>query len=78
LVAHRLGHGIGMDDHEGCYLVGGDRIKLEPRMMFSDEPGTYIRGEFGVRLEGCMHITESGAKLFTGQSASLEHPFEIG
>jgi Xaa-Pro aminopeptidase len=67
-----------MDDHEWCYLVGGDRIKLEPRMTFSDEPGIYIRGEFGVRLEDCMQITENGAKLFTGQSASLDHPFEVG
>ncbi|MGC1106744.1 MAG: Xaa-Pro peptidase family protein [Candidatus Acidiferrales bacterium] len=75
-LGHRLGHGIGMDDHEWCYLVGGDTIKLEPRMSFSDEPGIYIRGEFGVRLEDCMHITEDGAKLFTGQSASLEHPFD--
>ena len=74
---HRLGHGIGMDGHEWPYLVGGDTITLGPRMSFSDEPGIYIRGEFGVRLEDCMHITEDGAKLFTGQSASLEQPFEI-
>lgn len=47
-------------------------------MSFSDEPGIYIPGEFGVRLEDCMHITEDGAKLFTGPSASLEQPFEIG
>ena len=72
---HRLGHGIGMDDHEWPYLVGGDTLKLEPRMSFSDEPGIYIRGEFGVRLEDCMHITEDGAKLFTPQSPSIEHPF---
>ncbi|HKF51828.1 MAG TPA: Xaa-Pro peptidase family protein [Candidatus Acidoferrales bacterium] len=75
---HRLGHGIGMDDHEWAYLVGGDTLKLEPRMSFSDEPGIYIRTEFGVRLEDCMHITEDGAKLFTGQSASLERPFDVG
>lgn len=72
---HRLGHGIGMDDHEWPYLVGGDTLKLEPRMTFSDEPGIYIRGEFGVRIEDCMHITEDGAKLFTPRSPSLEHPF---
>ena len=72
---HRLGHGIGMDDHEWPYLVGGDTLKLEPRMSFSDEPGVYIRGAFGVRLEDCMHITEDGAKLFTPQSPSIEHPF---
>jgi Xaa-Pro dipeptidase len=44
-------------------------------MTFSDEPGIYIRGEFGIRLEDDMHITESGAELFTSQSASLEEPF---
>jgi Xaa-Pro dipeptidase len=70
------GHVIGMDGHEWPYLVGGDTIKLEPRMSFSDEPGIYIRGEFGVRIEDCMHITEDGAKLFTGRSAPLEHPFD--
>ncbi len=74
---HRLGHGIGMDDHEWPYLVGGDTLKLEPRMSFSDEPGVYIRGAFGVRLEDCMHITEDGAKLFTPQSPSIEHPFGV-
>lgn len=72
---HRVGHGIGMDGHEWPYLVGGDTIKLAPNMCFSDEPGIYIRGEFGVRLEDDMHITEDGAKLFTPQSRSLEEPF---
>ncbi len=72
---HRVGHGIGMDGHEWPYLVRGDTILLAPRMCFSDEPGIYIRGEFGVRLEDDMHITEDGAQLFTPQSPSLEHPF---
>lgn len=72
---HRVGHGIGMDMHEWPYLVKGDTLKLASNMMFSDEPGIYIRGEFGVRLEDDMHITENGAELFTGQSSSLEHPF---
>ena len=44
-------------------------------MVFSDEPGIYIRGEFGVRLEDDMHITANGAELFTPQSASIEDPF---
>jgi Xaa-Pro dipeptidase len=44
-------------------------------MVFSDEPGIYIRGEFGVRLEDDMHITETAAELFTPQSESLEKPF---
>jgi Xaa-Pro dipeptidase len=72
---HRLGHGIGMDGHEWPYLVRGNTTKLAPNMTFSDEPGIYIRGEFGVRLEDDMHITENGAELFTPQSPSLEDPF---
>jgi len=72
---HRVGHGMGMDGHEWPYLVHGDIMPLQPDMTFSDEPGIYIRGEFGVRLEDDMHITENGAELFTPQSPSLEHPF---
>jgi Xaa-Pro dipeptidase len=72
---HRVGHGMGMDGHEWPYLVRGNSTKLEPNMTFSDEPGIYIRGEFGVRLEDDMHITGNGAELFTPQSPSLEHPF---
>jgi Xaa-Pro dipeptidase len=72
---HRLGHGMGMDGHEWPYLVRGNSTKLRPEMTFSDEPGIYIRGEFGIRLEDDMHITEDGAELFTPQSPSLENPF---
>jgi Xaa-Pro dipeptidase len=72
---HRVGHGMGMDGHEWPYLVRGNTRALEPNMTFSDEPGIYIRGEFGVRLEDDMHITEKGAELFTPQSPSLEDPF---
>ncbi|MGA7568060.1 MAG: M24 family metallopeptidase [Terriglobales bacterium] len=72
---HRLGHGIGMDGHEWPYLVRGDAIKLHPDMTFSDEPGIYIHGEFGIRLEDDMHIKEEGAELFTPQGESLETPF---
>ena len=72
---HRVGHGIGMDGHEWPYLVRGNKLLLAPNMTFSDEPGIYIPGEFGIRLEDDMHITENGAELFTPQSASLEHPF---
>ncbi len=72
---HRVGHGIGMDGHEWPYLVRGNNLKLQPHMTFSDEPGVYIRNEFGVRLEDDMRITENGAELFTPQSSSLEHPF---
>ncbi|MGA2133709.1 MAG: Xaa-Pro peptidase family protein [Bryobacteraceae bacterium] len=72
---HRLGHGLGMDGHEWPYLVKGNKLPLAANMTFSDEPGIYIRGEFGVRLEDDMHITESGAELLTRQSPSLEQPF---
>jgi Xaa-Pro dipeptidase len=74
--SHRVGHGIGLDGHEWPYLVRGNTLKMKPNMTFSDEPGVYIPGEFGVRLEDDMHITEDGARLFTPQSPSLEHPFE--
>jgi len=73
--SHRLGHGMGMDGHEWPYLVRGNTTKLQPNMTFSDEPGIYIRDEFGIRLEDDMHITENGAELFTPQSPSLEDPF---
>jgi Xaa-Pro dipeptidase len=73
--SHRVGHGIGMDGHEWPYLVGGNPLPLEPGMTFSDEPGIYIRGEFGMRLEDDMVITPDGARLFTPQSPSLEQPF---
>jgi Xaa-Pro dipeptidase len=72
---HRLGHGIGMDGHEWPYLVRGNTTPMAANMTFSDEPGIYIRGEFGIRLEDDMHITENGAELFTPQSPSLEDPF---
>jgi Xaa-Pro dipeptidase len=73
--SHRVGHGMGMDGHEWPYLVKGNTLALRPGMTFSDEPGIYIQGEFGVRLEDDMVITEDGAVLFTPQSPSLEDPF---
>ena len=73
--SHRVGHGMGMDGHEWPYLVRGNTLPLAPGMVFSDEPGIYLPGEFGIRLEDDMVITESGAELFTPQSQSLERPF---
>ena len=79
--SHRLGHGMGMDGHEWPYLVKNNMfgwekaLTLQPGMVFSDEPGIYIKGEFGVRLEDDMHITDNGAELFTPQSPSIEDPF---
>jgi Xaa-Pro dipeptidase len=73
---HRVGHGMGMDGHEWPYLVRGNDTRLARGMTTSNEPGIYLPGEFGVRLEDDMHITESGAELFTPQSRSLERPFD--
>jgi Xaa-Pro dipeptidase len=75
---HRVGHGMGMDEHEWPYLVRGNTTRLALNMVFSDEPGIYVRGQFGIRLEDDMHITENGAELFTSQSPSLEDPFGKG
>jgi Xaa-Pro dipeptidase len=72
---HRTGHGIGLDGHEWTYLVKGNTTKLEPGMVFSNEPTIAIYGEFGVRLEDCMYITEAGARLFTKQSPAIDQPF---
>jgi Xaa-Pro aminopeptidase len=72
---HRLGHGLGMDMHEWPYLVRGNTTRLQANITTSDEPGIYIRGEFGIRLEDDLHVTENGAELFTPQSPSLEDPF---
>ena len=72
---HRLGHGLGMDGHEWPYLVRGNPTRLQANMTTSNEPGIYIRGEFGVRIEDDMHIMENGAELFTPKPLSLEEPF---
>ncbi len=72
---HRLGHGIGMDGHEWYYLVGGNKKPLVANTIFSNEPGIYIPGEFGIRIEDEMLITENGAKLLLPQAESLEKMF---
>jgi Xaa-Pro dipeptidase len=72
---HRVGHGLGLDVHEEPYMVGGNRTPLRAGMVFSDEPGIYLPGEFGVRLEDDMHVAEAGARWFTPQSPSIEQPF---
>jgi len=78
---HRVGHGIGLDGHEWPYFVRNNMFgsdlnpKLAPGMTFSDEPGVYIPGEFGIRLEDDLVITENGAELLTPQCPTLEDPF---
>jgi Xaa-Pro dipeptidase len=71
-LSHRTGHGIGLDGHEPAYLVHGDTTPLEFGMCFSDEPGIYIPGEFGVRLEDCWYMTANGSQLFTPLAKSIE------
>ena len=73
-LSHRTGHGIGLDGHEPAYLVHGDTTPLQAGMCFSDEPGLYIPGEFGVRLEDCWVMTASGPKPFTPLAKSLDDP----
>ena len=72
---HRTGHGIGLDGHEWPYLVAGNKMRLEPGMCVSDEPTIAIYGEFGIRLEDCLYITEDGARMFSRPSQSIEQPF---
>jgi Xaa-Pro dipeptidase len=72
---HRTGHGIGLDGHEWTNLVKGNKTKIQLGMCFSDEPTIAIYGEFGVRLEDCLYITESGPKMFTKQSPAIDQPF---
>ena len=73
-LSHRTGHGIGLDGHEPPYLVHGDSTPLAPGMCFSDEPGLYIPGEFGIRMEDCWYMTETGPKLFTQLAKSIDDP----
>jgi Xaa-Pro dipeptidase len=72
---HRTGHGIGLDGHEWTHFVRGNTTKMQPGMCFSDEPTISIYGEFGVRLEDCLHITENGARFFSRPSPSIDQPF---
>ena len=72
---HRTGHGIGLDGHEWTNFVRGNKTPLQPGMCFSDEPMIAIYGEFGIRLEDCLYITENGAKFFSEPSPSIDRPF---
>jgi Xaa-Pro dipeptidase len=72
---HRTGHGIGLDIHEGPYLVGGDRTPLDVGMCFSNEPMICIPGELGVRLEDHFHMTPDGPRWFTEPAHSIDDPF---
>lgn len=73
-LSHRTGHGIGMQGHEPVNFVHGEQQKLSAGMCFSNEPGIYLPGEFGVRLEDCIYMTDKGPQWFTLPPDSLESP----
>lgn len=72
---HRTGHGIGLEGHEWTNFVKGNTTPLAPGMCFSDEPMIAIPGEFGIRLEDCLYMTEEGPRFFTKQSVAIDQPF---
>jgi Xaa-Pro dipeptidase len=74
-LSHRTGHGIGLDGHEPVNLVRGETTRLASGMCFSNEPGIYIPGAFGIRLEDCFYMTEKGPRYFSTPPPSLDRPF---
>jgi Xaa-Pro dipeptidase len=73
-LSHRTGHGIGMEGHEPVNLVHGEATPLASGMCFSNEPGIYLPGKFGVRLEDCFHMTDAGPRFFSTPPVSIEQP----
>ncbi|HEU5137026.1 MAG TPA: Xaa-Pro peptidase family protein [Steroidobacteraceae bacterium] len=74
--SHRTGHGIGLDGHEPVNLVHGEKTPLAQGMCFSNEPGIYLPGKFGIRLEDCFHMGPEKPIWFTTPPASLDKPFD--
>ncbi|MET1110618.1 MAG: Xaa-Pro peptidase family protein [Allosphingosinicella sp.] len=74
--SHRTGHGIGLEGHEPVNFVHGETSRLAPGMCFSNEPGIYLPGKFGIRLEDCLYITEAGPRWFSTPPPSLDRPFD--
>jgi len=72
---HRTGHGIGLDGHEWVNFVKGNKTPLAKGMCFSNEPMIAIKEEFGIRLEDCLYMTDSGPKYFTQTSTAIDKPF---
>ncbi|WP_428968174.1 M24 family metallopeptidase [Sphingomonas sp. Xoc002] len=73
-LSHRTGHGIGMDGHEPVNLVHGEATPLAAGMCFSNEPGLYLPGKFGIRIEDCFHMTDSGPLWFSTPPKAIEAP----
>jgi Xaa-Pro dipeptidase len=74
--SHRTGHGIGMEGHEPVNFVHGETTKLAPGMCFSNEPGIYLPGKFGIRLEDCLYMTAAGPRWFSTPPPSIDRPFD--
>jgi Xaa-Pro dipeptidase len=72
---HRTGHGIGLDGHEWGNMVKGNQQLLQAGMCFSIEPTISIPGEFGVRMEDCVYMTEEGPKWFSQPATAIDKPF---
>ncbi len=72
---HRTGHGIGLEGHEAPYFVASDTTPLDVGMCLSDEPGVYLPGRFGVRLEDCLYMTADGPRWFTTPPETIDRPF---
>lgn len=73
-LSHRTGHGIGMEGHESVNFVRGETTPLQKGMCLSNEPGIYIPGEFGVRIEDCIYMTDTGPRWFTSPPDSIDEP----
>jgi len=71
-LSHRTGHGIGLDGHEPINLVRGEATPLAPGMCFSNEPGLYLPGKFGVRIEDCFYMTEAGPRYFSQPQPAMD------
>lgn len=73
--SHRTGHGIGLEGHEPVNFVHGETTRLAPGMCFSNEPGIYLPGKFGIRLEDCLYMTDAGPRWFSEPPPSIDRPF---
>jgi len=74
-LSHRTGHGIGLDGHEPVNFVRGETTPLAPGMCLSNEPGLYLPGQFGIRLEDCLYMTAAGPRWFSQPPPSIDQPF---
>ena len=74
-LSHRTGHGIGLDGHEPVNFAHGEKTRLAPGMCLSNEPGLYLPGQFGVRLEDCLYMTPTGPRWFSTPPTSIDRPF---